>query len=107
MDFFSGDENVLGLGGGDDCTTCEYTKKGTQLWTLRDNAMAGARMHAKSFRSYPTLATLWTVACQAPLSMGFSRQEYWSELSCPPPGYLPNPGTEASLYVSCIGRCVL
>ena len=30
--------------------------------------------------------TLWTVACQAPLSMGFSRQEYWSGLPCPPPG---------------------
>ena len=35
--------------------------------------------------------TLWTVACQAPLSMGFSRQEYWSGLPCPPPGDLPNP----------------
>ena len=37
-------------------------------------------------------ATLWTVAHQAPLSMGFSRQEYWSELPCPPPWDLPNPG---------------
>ena len=37
-------------------------------------------------------ATLWTVAHQAPLSMGFSRQEYWSGLPCPPPGDLPNPG---------------
>ena len=36
--------------------------------------------------------TLWTVACLAPLSMGFSRQEYWSGLPCPPPGDLPNPG---------------
>ena len=34
---------------------------------------------------------LWTVACQAPLSMEFCRQEYWSGLPCPPPGYLPNP----------------
>ena len=34
-------------------------------------------------------ATLWTVACQAPLSMGFSRQEYWGGLSCPPPGIFP------------------
>ena len=34
--------------------------------------------------------TPWTVACQAPLSMGFSRQEYWSGLPCPPPGDLPN-----------------
>ena len=36
--------------------------------------------------------TLWTVACQAPLSMGFSRQEYWSGLPCPPPGDLLDPG---------------
>ena len=36
--------------------------------------------------------TLWTVIHQAPLSMGFSRQEYWSGLPCPPPGDLPNPG---------------
>ena len=34
-------------------------------------------------------ATLWTVTHQAPLSMGFSRQEYWSGLPCPPPGDLP------------------
>ena len=37
-------------------------------------------------------STLWTVALQAPLSMGFSRQEYWSGLPFPPPGNLPNPG---------------
>ena len=37
---------------------------------------------------------LWTVAHQAPLSMGFSRQEYWSELPCPPSGDLPDPGME-------------
>ena len=36
----------------------------------------------------------WTVARQAPLSMGFSRQEHWSELPCPPPGDLPNPEME-------------
>ena len=38
--------------------------------------------------------TLWTIACQAPLSMGFSRQEYLSGLPCPPPGDLPSPGIE-------------
>ena len=38
--------------------------------------------------------TLWTVAGQALLSMGFSRQEYWSGLPCPPPGDLLHPGTE-------------
>ena len=36
--------------------------------------------------------TPWIVACQAPLSMGFSRQGYWSGLPFPPPGDLPNPG---------------
>ena len=36
--------------------------------------------------------TPWTAACQAPLSMGFSRQEYWSVLPFPSPGDLPNPG---------------
>ena len=40
------------------------------------------------------LVTLWTVACQAPLSMGFSRQEYWSGLPFPVPGHLPDPGIE-------------
>ena len=39
-------------------------------------------------------ATPQTVAGQAPLSMGFSRQEYWSGLPCPPPGNLPDPGIE-------------
>ena len=38
--------------------------------------------------------TLWTVACQAPLSMGSSRQEYWSGLLLPTPKDLPNPGIE-------------
>ena len=40
--------------------------------------------------------TLWTIACQAPLFMGFSRQEYWSGLPCPPPGDLPNPGIKTT-----------
>ena len=42
----------------------------------------------------PTPATAWTVVCQASLSMGFSRQEYWSGLPFPSPGDLPNPGIE-------------
>ena len=47
---------------------------------------------------------LWTVARQAPLSMGFSRQEYWNWLSCPPPEDLPDPGTEpVSLTSSALG----
>ena len=38
--------------------------------------------------------TPWTAACQAPLSIGFSRQEYWSRLPCPPSGDFPDPGIE-------------
>ena len=45
-------------------------------------------------KSCPTLATPWTVAHQAPLSVGFSRQESWSGLPFPTPGDLPNPGIE-------------
>ena len=45
-------------------------------------------------------ATLWTVAHQAPLSMGFSRQEYWSGLPCPPPGELGDPGIKPASFMS-------
>ena len=45
-------------------------------------------------------ASLWTVACQAPLFMGFPRQEHWSGLIFLPPGDLPNPGIEPSSLVS-------
>ena len=38
--------------------------------------------------------TLWTTACQVHLSMGFSKQEYWGRLPCPPPGHLPDPEIE-------------
>ena len=44
------------------------------------------------FSCVQLFVTLWTVARQAPLSVGLSRQEYWSELQCPPPGALPDPG---------------
>ena len=45
-------------------------------------------------KSCPALVTPWTAACQAPLSMGFSRQEHWSGLSFPSPGDLPDSGIE-------------
>ena len=44
------------------------------------------------FSHVQLFAILWTIARQAPLSMGFSRQEYWTGLPCPPPGDLPDPG---------------
>ena len=52
------------------------------------------------FSRVQLFVTLWTVACQAPLSMGFSGQEYWSGLSCPPPGNLPNPGIKPATLTS-------
>ena len=54
-------------------------------------------VHAQSLSRVWLFATAWTVACQAPLSMGFSRQEYWSELPFPLPGDLPNLGIESCL----------
>ena len=50
-------------------------------------------MHAWVLNRF-NLCNPWTVACQTPLFMGFSRQEYWSGLSCPPLGDLPNLGIE-------------
>ena len=52
-------------------------------------------------------ATLWTVGLQVPLSVGFSKPEYWSGLLCPPPGDLPDSGIEPTSLVCCTGRWVL
>ena len=51
-------------------------------------------MHAESLSRVCVFATAWTVALQAPLTMGFSRQEYWSGLPYSSPGDLPGPGIE-------------
>ena len=49
--------------------------------------------------------TPWTVARQAPLSMGFSRREHWNGLPCPPPGESSQPRDQTCVsYVSCLGR---
>ena len=59
------------------------------------------RVRALSHFSHVQLfAILWTVTHQAPLSMGFSRQDYWSGLPCPPPGELLNPRIEFASPVS-------
>ena len=83
-----------------------------QLWTLplqlRSPAGRGCVQDQKKTWKFPTyvvtvveslhhvqlFANPWTIACQAPLSMGFSRQEYWSGSPFPPPRDLPNPGTD-------------
>ena len=53
-----------------------------------------------SFSCVSLCVTLWTVAPQTPLSKGFSRQEHWSELPCPPPGDLSNPGIQPKFLAS-------
>ena len=60
-------------------------------WNYKEFLFLGK---VKSLSRVRLFATLWTVAQQAPLSMGFSRQEYWSGLPFPSPGDLPNPGIE-------------
>ena len=52
------------------------------------------------FSHVPLFVTLWTVARQAPLSMGCSRQEYWSGVLCPPSGDLSDPGIKPIFLIS-------
>ena len=61
------------------------------VWATRE----AIRRISEVIQSCPTLATRWTVAHQAPPSMKFSRQEYWSVLPFPSPGDLPDPGNES------------
>ena len=75
------------------------TKGPTQLsdWTSTTTVTNKVGYCAQSPSCVQLFATPWTVAHQAPLSMGFSRQEYWSRLPCSPPGDLPNPGIKLHL----------
>ena len=63
------------------------------------------KVKVKSLSRVQLFATPWTVAYQAPQTMGFSRQGYWSGLPFPSPGDLPNPAIEPrdGTRVSCIG----
>ena len=75
------------------------TKSQTQQKRLSRHAEAWGRIHCDGglvTKSCQTLATPWTEARQAPLSMGFSRQEYCSGLPLPSPGDLPDPGIETA-----------
>ena len=67
---------------------------GCQLQTNQAHPMLSRFSHVWLF------APLWTIASQAPLSMGFSRQEYWSGLPFPPARHLPDPGIEPASPVS-------
>ena len=79
---------------------------GYSPWALKESDMTEClhkprevKAHVRAcilnyFCSVRLCVTLQTLACQAPLSMGFSRQEYWSELPCPPLRDFPDSGTE-------------
>ena len=60
----------------------------------RGSPKSNLKVKVKSLSRVRLFATPWTVAYRAPLSMGFSRQEYWSGVPFPSPGYLPDPGIE-------------
>ena len=67
----------------------------TILWVkVFDRALYMSAFMPSHFSCVRLFVTLWIVACQALLSMGFSRQEYWSGLSCLPPGDFPGSGIE-------------
>ena len=57
-------------------------------------------VRAQSLSCVRLFVTPWSVACQAPSFMGFSRQEYWSGLPFPTPGDLPNPGIKSVSFAS-------
>ena len=61
---------------------------------------SSARVHAQLLSRVRLSVTPWTVACQAPLSLGFSRQENWRGLPCPPSADLPDAGMEAVFLTS-------
>ena len=67
----------------------------------------GNSVHASCFNTVRLFTTLCIVAQQAPLSMGFSMQEYWSGFPFPAAGDFPDPGIKPMSHVSCTGRWVL
>ena len=88
-------------------SSLHFTDKTNRTWKASYRIAATCTCVLNHFSRVWLFMTLWTVACQAPLSMRFSRQEYWSGLPCPPAGDLPDPGIEPmSPNVSCTaGKC--
>ena len=88
---------------------CLDTKEGMgsgMNWEGRDWHVCTVSVLSR-FNRFWLFVTPWTVACQAPLSVGFSRQEYWNGLPCPLPGDLPCPGTELHLLSDLHCRWIL
>ena len=75
-------------------SSCKWTPRLTQVFLVLSFYCCFYAAAAQSLSRVRLCVTPWTAARQAPLSMGFSRQEYWSGLPCRPPGDLPNPGTK-------------
>ena len=85
----------------DCCSKVDNTSiTSTATFFLYGNNFPDLCVCVQSLSCVQLFATPWTIACQAPLSMGFFRQEYWSGLPFPPPGDLPNPGIELVSLVS-------
>ena len=87
-----------------DLESLDQTLLGTQLNLWRGKKATHLGMSAclptKSLQHVQLFGTLWTIARQAPLFMGFTRQEYWSGFPCPPPVDLPNLGIEPASLMS-------
>ena len=71
-----------------------------EITSLRRTGRKRVACMLSHFNRVGLFVTLWTVACQAPLSVGFSRQEYWSGLPCHPPGDLSDPGIQSTSLMS-------
>ena len=82
--------------------SCKQEKESEQAEKLSDVFVV-----VESLSHIQLLMTAWTVAFLVPLSMGFSRQEYWSGLPFPSPENLPDPEIESILHISCISRRIL
>ena len=75
-------------------------RRGGTDWKIRIDIYTLRVCMLSHFSHVQLFAMPWTVAHQAPLPMGLSRQKYWSRLPCPPPEHLPYPGIEPATLMS-------
>ena len=79
--------------------------KNGDWWVTKLGPRKLMKVKVKSLSPVRLFATPWTIAYHVPLSMGFSRQEYWSRLPFPSPEDLPNPGIDRTRVSRIVGRC--